>query len=194
MALPAEKPSFSRADYLAWEHEQAERHEYVDGEVFAMTGVRDRHNVISLNLATAIRAHLKGTPCKTYMAEVKLEVALADSVFYPDVFVTCEAPSDPLIKRDAALIIEVLSPSTEAYDRGRKFAAYRMLGGLKEYILVTTDEPHIEVFTRANDGAWLLREYRPGDFLTLSSVDLTCSVDDIYDDVDFSEPAPAATL
>ena len=194
MALPAEKPIFSRIDFLVWEHGQTERHEYVDGEVFAMTGVRDRHNVIGGNLYLALRAHLKGTPCKTYMAEVKLEVTPADSVFYPDVFVTCEAPSDPLIKRDASLIIEVLSPSTEAYDRGRKFAAYRMLASLKEYVLVTTDEPHIEVFTRADDGAWLLRDYQPGDFFTLSSVDCPCSVDDVYDDVDFSEPAPAATL
>ena len=193
MAPPAEKPSFSRADFLDWEHTQAERHEYVDGEVFAKTGVRDRHNVIGGNLATLIRTHLKGTPCKTYMAEVKLEVALADSVFYPDVFVTCESPSDPLIKRDASLVIEVLSPSTEAYDRGRKFAAYRMLAGLKEYVLVTTDEPHIKVFSRADDGAWLLREYRPGDFFTLGSVGIACTVDDVYDDVDFSEPAPVAT-
>ena len=194
MGLPQEKPAFTRSDYLAWENEQPDRHEFVAGEVFAMTGVRDVHNVIAGNFYLALRQHLKGSSCKTYMADVKLEVVAVDSVFYPDVFVTCESPSDPLIKRDASLIVEVLSPSTEAYDRGRKFAAYRMLGGLKEYILVTTDEPHIEVFSRADDGAWLLREYRPGDFLTLSSVDLTCAVDDIYDDVDFSETAPAATL
>ena len=110
MGLPAEKPCFNRADYLIWEHDQPERHEYVAGEVFAMVGVRDRHNVIAGNLYVPIRAHLKGSPCKIYLSDIKLEVSAADSVFYPDLFVTCETPSDPLVKRDAALIIEILSP------------------------------------------------------------------------------------
>lgn len=83
MGLPAEKPHFSRADYLIWEHDQPARHEYVAGEVFAMVGVRDRHNVIAGNLYVPIRAHLKGSPCKTYLSDIKLEVSAADSVFTP---------------------------------------------------------------------------------------------------------------
>ena len=182
----AEKPHFSRADYLIWEHDQSERHEYVAGEVFAMVGVRDRHNVIALNLAALVRPHLKGSPCKTYLSDIKLEVSAADSVFYPDLFVTCEAPSDPLVKRDAALIIEILSPSTEAYDRGRKFGMYRLLPGLKEYLLIGTDEALVEVYRRTDDEAWLLRTYRPGDTFTLASIDLQIAVDDVFDDIDFS--------
>ena len=186
MGLPAEKPHFSRADYLIWEHEQSDRHEYVAGEVFAMVGVRDRHNVIALNLAALVRPHLKGSPCKTYLSDIKLEVSAADSVFYPDLFVTCETPSDPLVKRDAALIIEILSPSTEAYDRGRKFGMYRLLPGLKEYLLIGTGEALVEVYRRTDDGAWLLRTYRPGDTFPLASTDLQIAVDDVFDDIDFS--------
>ncbi len=186
MGLPAEKPCFNRADYLIWEHDQPERHEYVAGEVFAMVGVRDRHNVIALNLAALVRPHLKGSPCKTYLSDIKLEVSAADSVFYPDLFVTCETPSDPLVKRDAALIVEILSPSTEAYDRGRKFGMYRLLPGLKEYLLIGTDEALVEVYRRTDDDAWLLRTYRPGDTFTLTSIDLQIAVDDVFDDIDFS--------
>ena len=186
MGPPAEKPHFSRADYLIWEHEQSDRHEYVAGEVFAMVGVRDRHNVIALNLAALVRPHLKGSPCKTYLSDIKLEVSAADSVFYPDLFVTCETPSDPLVKRDAALIVEILSPSTEAYDRGRKFGMYRLLPGLKEYLLIGTDEALVEVYRRTDDEAWLLRTYRPGDTFTLASIDLQIAVDDVFDDIDFS--------
>ena len=186
MGLPAEKPCFNRADYLIWEHDQPERHEYVAGEVFAMVGVRDRRNVIALNLAALVRPHLKGSPCKTYLSDIKLEVSAADSVFYPDLFVTCETPSDPLVKRDAALIVEILSPSTEAYDRGRKFGMYRLLPGLKEYLLIGTDEALVEVYRRTDDDAWLLRTYRPGDTFTLTSIDLQIAVDDVFDEIDFS--------
>ncbi len=189
MGLPAEKPHFSRADYLIWEHDQPDRHEYIGGEVFAMVGVRDRHNVIALNLAALVRPHLKGSPCKTYLSDIKLEVSAADSVFYPDLFVTCETPSDPLVKRDAALIVEILSPSTEAYDRGRKFAMYRLLPGLKEYLLISIDEARLEVYQRTDDDAWLLREYRLGDTLSLASIDLKVAVNEVFDDVEFNTPA-----
>lgn len=186
MGLAVEKTVFTRSDYIAWENEQADRHEFVEGEVSVMTGVRDSHNVIAGNFYLALRQHLKGSPCKTYMADVKLEVVAVDSMFYPDVFVTCESPSDPLVKRDAKLIIEVLSPSTEAYDRGRKFALYRQLGGLQEYLLISTDEPRLDIYRRAEGDSWLLRSYLPGEHFTLSSVDLSLTVDAVFEDVDFN--------
>jgi len=186
MGPAAEKPAFTRNDFIAWENEQTDRHEFVEGEVFAMTGVRDSHNVIAQNLTFALRHHLKGSPCKTYMADVKLEVVTVNSIFYPDVFVTCESPSDPLVKRDATLIIEVLSPSTEAYDRGRKFAFYRQLPGLQEYLLISTDEPRLDIYRRAEGDSWLLRSYLPGESFTLSSIDLPLTVDAVFEDVDFN--------
>jgi Uma2 family endonuclease len=188
MGLPAKKPVLSREEFIAWENAQPDKSEFLDGEVFAMVGVRDRHNEIALNLAQFIRPHLKGSPCRTYLSDIKLEVAAADAVFYPDLFVTCAENADPLIKRDASLIVEILSPSTEAYDRGRKFASYRMLPSLHEYLLVSADEALVEIYTRTGD-AWLLREYRPGDRFTLDSIDLALTVDDVFEDVDFSEPA-----
>ena len=192
MGLAAKKPEFAREDYLTWESAQPDRHEYLAGEVFAMVGVRDQHNAIGGNLYVALHSHLRGSPCRPYFADVKLEVVAADSIFYPDLFVTCESPSDPLVKRDARLIVEILSPSTEAYDRGRKFACYRLLPGFQEYMLLSADEALIEVYTRTGDGAWLLREYRGSDRLTLSSIDLALSVDAIYDAIDFSEPGAAS--
>lgn len=189
MGLPAEKITFNREDFIAWENDQPDKHEYLNGEVFAMVGVRDKHNEIALNMVQYIRPHLKGSPCRTYLSDIKLEVVAADAVYYPDLFVTCATESDPLIKRDACLVIEILSPSTEAYDRGRKFASYRLLPGLQEYLLVSTDEPVIEIYSRTGD-AWLLREYRPGDHFTLASIALTLAVDDIFEDVTFEPLQP----
>lgn len=111
-------------DYLAWEAEQAERHEFVGGETFAMAGAEDRHVIVCMNLAFALRQHLSGTPCRTFMSDMRLSVAALGSYFYPDIMVTCAAAdvSSPLAKSEPKLIIEVLSPSTAAYDRGLKFS------------------------------------------------------------------------
>lgn len=188
MGVAVKKTAFSRAEFIAWENEQPDKNEYVAGEVFAMVGVRDRHNIIAGNLYMLVRPHLKGSPCKTYVSDIKLEVEAADAVFYPDLFVTCVDSGDPRVKRDASLVVEILSPSTEAYDRGRKFAAYRMLPALQDYVLVSTDEALVEVYSRSGD-AWLLREYRQGDRVRLTSINLDIDVIAIFDEVDFSEPA-----
>lgn len=197
MGLALKKTALSRAEFIAWENEQPDKNEYVAGEVFAMVGVRDRHNIIAGNLYMLVRPHLKGSPCKTYVSDIKLEVETADAVFYPDLFVTCVDSGDPRVKRDASLVVEILSPSTEAYDRGRKFAAYRMLPGLQDYVLVSTDEALVEVYSRSGD-AWLLREYRQDDQVRLASINLDIDLTAIFDEVDFSEPAlpetpPAST-
>lgn len=194
MGLPPEKPAFSRADYLAWENEQLDcRHEFIAGEVFAMVGARDCHNVIGGNLYMALRPHLKGSGCQAYTSDVKLMVEAADCVFYPDVFVTCEQPSDPLVKRDAVLVAEVLSPSTEAYDRGRKFAAYRLLPGLRDYLLLCTDAPRAELYRRNADQHWVLHDFAPGDELTLESIGLTLPVAALFEDAELAPEAPAPT-
>lgn len=192
MGLALERPVWTLEEYLAWESVQETKNEFVEGEVFAMAGVRDRHNTIGGNLYIALRSHLKGSGCKAYASDIKLMVESAESVFYPDVFVTCEQPSDPLIKKDARLIVEVLSPSTEAYDRGRKFGFYRALPGLSEYLLVSCEEPRVELFRRAAENQWLLQEFLSGQVVPLSSVGLSLAVSDIYEEVDFSAPAEGA--
>ena len=129
---------FSAADYLAWEAAQPDRHEYIAGEVFAMAGAEDRHVTVAMNLAFALRQHLSGSPCRTYMSDMRLHVAAANSYFYPDVLVTCSAldQASAMVKTEPKLIAEVLSPTTAAYDRGLKFGHYRTLSSLEEYLLV----------------------------------------------------------
>jgi Uma2 family endonuclease len=129
MALPMLEGRFDAAAYLAWEETQEERHEYIAGEVFAMVGVRQSHNLATLNLATLLRRELKGSPCRVFVEAVKTRVEAADCFFYPDVVVTCD-PRDRLTPDYVShplLVAEVLSESTAAFDRGRKFAAYRKL-------------------------------------------------------------------
>ena len=144
MHVQAYKP-LDEGEYLALEARSPVRHEYIAGEVFAMTGASIRHNIIALNIATALRTHLRGTPCRALMEGVKLYLKEERSYFYPDVMVTCEPR---LLELDAqvqvvdspVLIVEVLSPSTEGIDRREKLRAYRTLPGLKEYAMVSQDE------------------------------------------------------
>lgn len=158
-AVPSQ-PRFTYADYLVWEEAQPERHEYLGGEVFAMAGGSTAHNTLTGNMYMALRAQTRGTPCRVYMADVKLRVEAANASFYPDVFVTCSAADAARSnqQQDALLIVEVLSPSTEGHDRGDKFSAYRMLPSLQAVVFVTQGQPHIEAFIRSADGVWTLHE------------------------------------
>ncbi len=124
MPQAGQQPVFTAADYLAWEPAQLDRHEFVDGDVFAMAGAEDRHVTVAGNLYIALRQHLGGSPCRTFMSDMRLHVAAANCYFYPDVLVTCSALdlASPMVKTEPKLIAEVLSPSTAAYDRGLKFS------------------------------------------------------------------------
>ena len=141
MGQAAEKTRLSAQDFLDWDATQTQRHEFVGGEVFAMAGASEAHVTATLNVAMALRQHLQGSPCRTFITDMKLRVEAADAFFYPDVMVTCSAAdtADALVKREPTLLVEVLSPATAAYDRGDKFAAYRRLPSLREYLLVDTD-------------------------------------------------------
>lgn len=160
MGLPAAKRAMNLDEFLAWEAQQPERWEFVDGEAFAMAGGTDVHNTICLNTAFALRSALAGTRCSVFMTDVRLRLAADDSLFYPDVFVSC-ADADRArrqVKEDPALIAEVLSPSTEAYDRGRKFEAYRRFPGLRTVLFLSQEHAHVECYSRLDDGGWLLSE------------------------------------
>ena len=185
MGLPAQKPVFTAADYLAWEHEQLDRHEYLNGEVFAMAGAEDRHVTVSMNIAFALRQHLGGSPCRTYMSDMRLQVAAANSYFYPDVLVTCSAQdlTSPLVKTEPKLIIEVLLPSTAAYDRGLKFSHYRNLASLDEYVLVDLDTRATDCYRKGADGLWVLHPFSQGQAVSMASVALTMSAEQLFADV-----------
>ncbi|NCA88998.1 MAG: Uma2 family endonuclease [Gammaproteobacteria bacterium] len=182
-------------DYLAGEVLSPIRHEYVAGEVFAMAGATEEHATIAGNLFALLRSQVRGGPCRVYIADMKLRVDAADAFFYPDVFVTCDPrdAGEPLAKRHPPLICEVLSESTEAYDRGGKFAAYRTLDSLSEYLLIDSRRRSVEVFRRQPDG-WLLAPVAPDGQLELMSLGFRCAVDALYEDVVFPTPAnpPAA--
>lgn len=182
MSTAAEHLHFTADAYLTWEAEQAGKHEFVRGEVFAMTGTTDRHNDIMLNCIVALRPQLQGKPCRLYAADVKLRVEAADAFFYPDLFITCSAAdhADRHIKREAGIVIEILSPATAAYDQGAKFAAYRQLPSLREYVLIDPDAVSVNVFRRSEDGHWVLWPYAAGETIELPSLGLSLPVDDLY--------------
>jgi Uma2 family endonuclease len=176
----------SGEEFLAWDATQPERHDFVDGEVFAMAGAEDRHVTTCGNLYMALRQHLAGTPCRTFMADMKLHAQASDSYFYPDVLVTC-SPIDrasALVKREPTLLVEVLSPSTAAYDRGEKFARYRQISSLAEVVFIDLDSRRCDVFRKAPDGLWVLHPFERGDALKLASVGLELPAERLFAEVD----------
>ena len=185
MAQAAQMPTFSAEDYLTWESAQSERHEYLDGEVYAMAGAEDRHVMVAGNLYIALRQHLAGSPCRTYMSDMRLHVASANSYFYPDVLVTCSALdlANAMVKSEPRLIAEVLSPSTAAYDRGVKFSHYRSLPSLEEYLLVDLDTRNVDCYRKGADGLWVLHPFARGQAVTLSSVALEVSAAQLFAEV-----------
>lgn len=173
------------SEYLALEARSPVRHEYIAGEVFAMTGATVRHNIIALNIATALRTHLRGTPCRTLMEGVKLYLKKERSYFYPDVMVTCEPrllelDAETQVVDSPVLIVEVLSPSTEGIDRREKLRAYRTLPSLKEYVMVSQDVCKVELYRRRGDIGWDIITFEPGDTVELTSAELHIPIADIY--------------
>jgi Uma2 family endonuclease len=188
-ALP--RDVWSADDYLAFERASQEKHEFVDGQVYLMTGASRRHNVIVFNLAATLRPLMRGKPYEAYASDMRLRVGR--DFFYPDLSMVCDEPQfaddtfDTLL--NPALIIEVLSPSTEQYDRGRKFEKYRALESLREYVLVAQDRPYVERYTRQNDG-WLLTEAAGLDSaLELATVEARLPLVELYDRLRFDEGA-----
>jgi len=185
MGYAAKKTIFTADDYLAWEATQLDRHEYLDGEVFAMAGAEDRHVTVAGNCYMALRLHLSGSPCRTYMSDMRLHVAATNSYFYPDVLVTCSAvdQASRLVKTEPKLIIEVLSASTAAYDRGLKFGHYRSLVSLLEYVLIDIDTRSTDGYRKGADGLWVLHPFAMGEPVSLASVAMTISAEQLFADV-----------
>lgn len=188
MPLPMTKPEFDIDAYMAWEEEQAERHEYLAGEVFAMSGGTDAHYTVLLNAATSLKTALAGKPCRVFVSGMKLRIDRADAVFYPDVFVTCDLrdrQSDAsLAKQYPSLIVEVLSDSTAAFDRGRKFELYQQIDTLGEYLLIEQDRKHADLFRKNDEGLWVLHPAGPGDVIRLDSIGAELMLETLYEDVE----------
>jgi Uma2 family endonuclease len=159
-------------EFLAWEAHQTERHEFVGGEAFAMTGGTARHNRVVLNLVSRIGYLLDGTTCQVFAGSMKVQ--FADGVLYPDLMVTCgkaEAGDEQAVT-DPEFIVEILSPGTRGYDQRDKFILYRTLTSLREYVVIDPANRHVEVFTLGDGGgAWTLTDQTAADVLTLASID-----------------------
>ncbi len=181
MGEAVRQTGISVEDYLEGEKIAEVRHEYVDGEVFAMTGTTKTHNTIALNLALLLRNQLTGKPCGIYMENVKVHIktAFEERFYYPDLHVECRPFTDhSYYSERPKLIIEVLSQSTERDDCSDKFYAYRKLPSLEEYVLVAQDEQRVEVYRRS-DG-WDAMVYGPEDIVRLESVGAEMAVAAIY--------------
>lgn len=177
---------FSAEDFLAWEETQVEKHEFVAGEVFAMTGARQDHVVVSGNIFAGLKHRLRGTPCRAYVMDMKLRIETTDAFFYPDVMVSCH-PGDLKNQRfieKPSLVIEVLSDSIANYDRGGKFVAYRQLESLKEYLIVDIDARRVECFRRTADNDWLLHDYVGETECELHSLDIRIPMSEIFEDIE----------
>ncbi|WP_204106121.1 MULTISPECIES: Uma2 family endonuclease [Spirulina sp. CCY15215] len=178
----------SVSDYLEGEKVSPIRHEYLGGQIFAMSGGSEEHNRIAGNIYTRLLIHLRGSGCKTFMSDMKVNMPIAQNTaelfYYPDVMVTCDRQdTEKYYKTRPCLIIEVLSPSTQSLDRREKRLNYQTLPSLQEYILVSQTEMKVEVYRRNAAGIWSLEILEADDILALNSVDLTLTMAEIYDEV-----------
>ena len=174
-------------EYLDWELQQDCRYEYVNGEVFAMTGGTIPHNDIALNLYRALYSHLRSRGCRINVSDVKVQLSPQSPYYYPDVVVSCD-PRDINARKFIQypkLIVEVLSPGTEAKDRGEKFSHYRTTSTLQDYVLVESEQIGVEYYRRGEGRMWLYYPYGAGDTMTLESIEFSCGIDLLYEGIAF---------
>ena len=185
IAIPQQPPTMTTEEYLAWELNQDIRYEYINGEVFAMTGGTIPHNDIALNLYTALRSYLRARGCRVNVSDVKVQVTPKSPYFYPDLIVSCH-PDDLNARKfiqNPKLIVEVLSPGTSNKDRGERFRYYLTMPSLQEYILIDSEKISVERYCRGEGRMWLYYPYMTGDIITLSSIEFEFPIEMLYDGV-----------
>jgi Uma2 family endonuclease len=197
MGLAAKQHRHSILEYYRIENDSTERHEFRDGEILAMSGGSPQHSLIAVNIAAELRNRVKGKPCLPYGSDLRVRIAGRNQSVYPDVSVICgQIDYDPDDKaghtvHNPRVIVEVLSASTEAYDRGDKFAAYRQIPSFFEYVIVSQSEPRVETFRRQEDGSWLISFFVGLDAVArLASIGVDLPLAEIYARVEFP-PAEA---
>lgn len=191
-ALPSKK-YVSPEEYLEIERAALDKHEYLNGEIFAMSGAKLGHVRICGNIAASVHRQLKHLSCQAFQSDLRVHIPATGLYTYPDVIVVCGEPQlvpdghlDTLL--NPTVIVEVLSPSTADYDRGAKFDHYKTIESLKEYVLVWQEKKRVARFTRRDDGSWNLKDFIGEDVeIDLASVDCSLLMVDIYDKVEISE-------
>jgi Uma2 family endonuclease len=178
--------SLSIEEYLKFEQDGEIRHEYVAGQIYAMAGASEAHNLIAGNIFALLRPHLRGSSCRAFVSDMKVKIKLqqGDIFYYPDLLVTCDRDDrEKYFKTNPNLIVEVLSDSTETTDKREKRINYQSLDSLQEYVLVAQDEMGVEIYRRDSSGNAAVETLGKNDLLRLDSVGLTLTMADIYEDV-----------
>jgi Uma2 family endonuclease len=176
-------------EYLKWEATQEMRHEYVDGDIVAMTGGSIPHNDIALNLYTSLRPHLRQRGCRVNVSDVKVQANQNSRYFYPDLVITCD-PEDLKSRQfiqNPKVIVEVLSPSTASYDCTKKLKYYRQIPSLQEYVLIDSESMSVEVYQRGEGKMWHYYEYTNGDVIALQSIEFEFSIELLYEGISFDQ-------
>lgn len=199
MAIPQKKSFITPEEYLRLEREAEYKSEYYAGEIFAMAGGKAAHSLIPMNVGAELRNHLKGKGCVPYDSNLRIMVPATGLYTYPDLSVICGpleyAPDTDDTIVNPTLLVEVLSDSTEGYDRGKKFEHYRSIPSFREYVLISQAAPSVEVFSKQPDGNWMLIHLKGLDAKArLQSLDIELSLAEIYYEVQFPEQAPLKNL
>lgn len=192
--VAVQSPLLTPAEYLAFERESESKHEYVAGEVIAMAGASRRHNLIQMDTGTSLNVQLRGRPCEVYPSDMRVKIGTLGVYTYPDITVVCGEPELEDTEQDTLLnptvIIEILSPATESYDRGLKFHRYQLIPSLRDYLLIAQDRPSVEHFARDNDGRWTLaRQAGAEEQIHLLGIGCVLDLAEIYRKVNFSQAA-----
>ncbi len=180
---------FTPEAYFAWEAQQLERHELIDGQVYAMSGGTKNHSAIASNILLVIKPYLRGSQCQVFNSDVKVNIVNTSNYTYPDLSVTCDSRDQEttIYNTYPCLIIEVLSPSTEADDRGKKFEKYRCNPNLIDYVLVSSEEVAVDIYHKNSAGDWVILSYRSGDHVELKSIGLTVAIAEFYEGIMFEK-------
>lgn len=175
-------PKLTPTEYFAWEEQQLEKHEYINGEIYAMSGGSVNHGRIAIKLAAMLDSHLEHSGCITGNSDIKINILKTNNYTYPDVSVTCDERDKNTTQYITypCLIIEVLSPSTEAYDRGGKFRMYRNNPNLQDYLLVSSTSIEMDLYHRKDNDEWMIINYQEGDTVQLKSIDISFPIEQVY--------------
>jgi Uma2 family endonuclease len=189
IVVPRHSPKLTPAEYFDWEEQQLCRHEYINGEVYAMSGGTQNHSRIALKFAALLDSHLTDGACRVFNSDCRVNLVGTDDYTYPDASVSCDR-RDKTTKQYITypcLIVEVLSDSTEAYDRGNKFFRYRQNPQLQDYVLVSSQEIAIDLYCKSGNGRWEIINYRAGDVVELQSVNLSFPIEQVYRGIELLE-------
>ncbi len=181
-------PQLTPEEYFIWEEKQLEKHEYIDGQIYAMSGGSKNHSLISVRLITMFSNHLEGKGCETGNSDLRVNVVDTTQYTYPDVIITCDDRDKTTTQYITypCLIVEVLSGSTESYDRGGKFRMYRQNPVLQDYLLVSSTSIEIDLYHKNDAGEWVIINYQEGDTIELKSINLSFEIEQVYRNLDLT--------